>query len=112
MPVPVLLGIPWLAGVIASAFLGIFTWFMSYMTKRLAFVAAAIIVIVSLTTALFAGIHSLTAGLVYVLPAAITQSVGLFAPSNLSLCISVLVSAKMLRYAYEWNIKIIQLKLV
>lgn len=111
MPLPVLLGIPWLAGVIGSGFMGLFAWFMTYMTKRLAFVAAAIVVLVALTTGLFVALESLTAGLVYILPNALSQGVGLFAPSNISVCVSIVISAHMLRYAYDWNVRILQMKL-
>jgi len=112
MPLPVLLGLPWLAGVIGSGFMGVFAWFMTYLTKRIAFVAAAIVVLIALTSGLFLALEALTSGLVYVLPSSLTGSVGLFAPSNLSVCVSIVVSAHMLRYAYDWNVRILHMKLV
>lgn len=111
MAIQVLAGIPWLAGVIGGAFSSIFGWFLQFFTKRLAIVGAAVTIIGTLTIALFAAIHALLAGVLVALPAEASAGISLFLPSNLSLCISAVVSARLLRYSYDWQIKIIQYKL-
>lgn len=112
MPIPAVLGVSWLAGVIGTAFAGLFAWLLTFMTKRLAIVVLAVGVLLTLTASLFVALESLLSGLVYILPASLTQSVGLFAPSNLSLCVSIVVSAHMLRYVYDWNVRVVQMKLI
>lgn len=111
MPIPILAGLPWLASAIISAFTAIFTWFTSYLTRRVALVAAAVVIIIALTTGLFAALEGLLAGLSYAMPSAITEGLALVTPSNLSLCLSIIITAHMLRYAYDWNVRIVQLKL-
>ena len=112
MPLPVLAGLPWLAGVIASAFAGLFAWFMTFVTKRFAIVAAGVVIIVSLTSSLYAALAALVSTLALTLPPTLVGNVGLFVPSNLGACVSIYVSARLLRWAYDWNVKIIQMKML
>lgn len=111
MPFALLAGVPWLAGVITAAFIGIFTWFLQFLTKRLAFTAAAIVLIAGLTAGLFAGLEALLSTISLVVPPEITQLSGVVLPSNLSQCMSVVITGYLLKYAYSWNVKIIQMKL-
>jgi len=111
MAIQFLVGIPWLASVIAAGFVAIFSWFLQFMTKRLALVGAAIVVVVALTTGLFAALEALVATIALAMPSEMAVATGLFLPANLTTCISVIVTAHLLRFAYEWNVKIIQWKL-
>ena len=111
MPLPVLAGIPWLASIIASAFAGLFAWFMTFVTKRFAIVAAGIAIIVGLTSGLYAALGALVSTLAVTLPSTLVGNVGLFVPSNLSACVSIYVSARLLRWAYDWNVKIVMAKM-
>ena len=112
MAIPVIAGIGWLGTLLASAFGTLFTWFVTFMTKRLAIVTAAILVIVALTSALWATIEGSLAALSLALPNEFSAALGMILPSNASTCISIIISAHMLRYAYEWNIRIVQYKLL
>ena len=105
-----LAGIPWLAGIlggIASALIGFFSKFV---TARLAVVAAGVVIIVSLTAGLFAALEGLLAGLTYVMPSEIAEGVALVTPGNLTTCLSIIITAHMLRYAYDWNVRVLQYK--
>lgn len=106
-----LAGIPWLAGLIGGLFTSAFTFFAQYMTKRFAIIAASVVAIVTLTTTLFNGLYGLVGTLNLVLPPEIVGIAGHVMPTNGLACVTVLLSAKMARYAYDWNIKIIQYKL-
>lgn len=112
MPIPVVLGLPWLAGLVAGLFSSLFTFFASFVTKRLAITAAAVVLITTLTAGLFAALEALVATLTLVMPTEVSQVGGLVTPSNLTTCISIMVSARLLRYAYDWNVKVIQYKLL
>lgn len=112
MAIPVIAGLPWLAGLIGGLFSSLFSFFTTYFTKRLAIVAAAVLVVVGLTAGLFAALDALLAGLVFTLPAEFTGMVGHFLPSNAVACVSIVTSAKLLRFAYDWNVRVIQWKLL
>lgn len=110
MPVPVLLGLPWLAGVLSSAFGVIVSFFAAYITKRLAIVAAGIVLITAATGVFWAAMQALIAGLMLTFPVEYTMGAALFAPSNLDESVSILVTAKLLRYAYDWKVRLMKYK--
>lgn len=111
MPLPVLAGIPWLAGTIGGLFTAVFAWFANFLTKRFAVVAAVVAVIVGITTAFLVAINALAAGISVVVPTEVAIAAGLVIPSNASACMSAYFSALVLRWAYNWNVKVIQYKL-
>lgn len=105
----VLLGIPWLATAIGAFFSSLLAFFATYFTKRIAVLSAVIAVIASLTLGFIAAIEGLAASITYVQP----DLSGAFAilPSNFSSCVSVIVTAKILKWAYGWNVHLAQMKL-
>jgi len=88
----------WLAGLIGNlaALLGL------SLAKKTIFLAAAITASISMTLGLALTIKAMYAGIIIDLPA---WAVGgaMFLPGNLALCISVLISAKIARFIYDWN---------
>ena len=111
MAIPVIAGIPWLAGVIGGLFSAVFSYLSAFLTKRFAIVAAAITVIVGITTAFFAAINALVTGLAIVAPAELSIAAGLVVPSNATACATAYITALIVRWAYQWNVKIVQFKL-
>ena len=104
-----LLGIPWLATAIGSLFTSTLGFFAAFVTRRIAILTAVITVIISLTLAFIAAIEGLISGISYAAP----DLSGAFAilPVNFSSCLSVIVTAKILKWAYGWNIALAQMKL-
>ena len=111
MPLPVLAGIPWLAGVIGALFASIFNWLLKFFTKRFAVVGAAVAVIATITSALFVAFEALFSAIVIVSPDWVASGAMLVVPSNANLCISTIVSAYLLKWVYSWQVRIIQYKL-
>lgn len=111
MALPLLAGIPWLAGLIGGLFTTLFAFFAQYLTKKLAVVAVAITLIVGLTTAFIAALTALTSAIQFAAPPWYTLAVQLVVPDNAFFCVSTIFTAHLLRYAYDWNVKIIQYKL-
>lgn len=111
MAIPVIAGIPWLAGIIGGLFSAVFGYFTSFLTKRFAVVAAAVAVIVGITTAFFAAIQGLVSGLSIVAPEELSLAAGLVVPTNATACATAYMTALVVRWAYQWNVKIVQYKL-
>jgi len=112
MPVPVLAGLPWLAGILGGLFASLVAWFAQFLTKRLAILVAVVLAIGALTATFFSAMQALVSGLSAALPAAVTTGMGLLLPSNTILCLTAVVSAYTVRYVYAWNVRIIQYKLL
>lgn len=106
-----LAGIPWLAGLIGSLWASVFTFVATFVTKRIAFVIAAIVILSAITATLFAALTALIAGLAVATPDFITQAASMALPSNTDDCIVAYMTARLARYGYDWNVRILQYKL-
>lgn len=111
MPIPAFAGIPWLASFVGGLFTVSVTWLAQFLTRRVAFVVAAIAVIVSITTAFYAAIDALLSSFTVVLPPFVTDAAALVLPDNVPFLMSAIISAHLLRWVYEWNVKVVQMKL-
>lgn len=111
MAVPAIVGLPWLAGIIGGVFGALVQWFAKWFSKRLAVIAAAVALVTGLTVTFFTAITALANGLSGALPDSFNGLVGLCMPSNTRECVSVIMTAHALRWAYDWNTRVIQWKL-
>lgn len=101
----------WLASFLGSLFTSLVAFFMQYVTKRIAIILAVIAAISSLTIGFFAVIVSLLGMIVMSTPPEIGFAISWFVPSNAYSCISLILTAHTVRWVYEWNVKVIQLRL-
>lgn len=104
-------GIGLVVTAIFETFKGFVKFFVDRSAKRILIIAA---LLVSLT-AFVVGFMRLISGLVNTistqLPPEIAQFGGYVLPSNTLLCLSAIITAHLARWAYEWNIKVLQWKL-
>lgn len=112
MALPVLAGIPWLAGVLGAAFTSVLQFFIKTFTKRFAVAAAVAVSLAALTLTFLAAITAAINGIHYVAPPAISQGMSLLLPSNLNQCLTAIVTAYTVRYVYSWQARIIQYRLL
>lgn len=106
--VPVLVWFVNLLGSLLSVFIG---FFLQVFTKRLALIAIVIAGIASLVVAFFAAMMGLVNVLSPSMPSFVIQGVSLFIPANAPLILSTVMTARVIRFAYEWNVKFLQMKL-
>ena len=111
MPLPVILGIPLLAGIIGGLFTSFFTYLAKFFTKKIAVAIAVIAVIISLTTAFIALISGMMAAISVVTPPYVSLAMSLVVPNNATACVSAIITARLAHWAYAWNVRIIQYKL-
>jgi hypothetical protein len=111
MPIPVLAGIPLLLSVIGGLFASAFAYVALFVSKKLILVTAGILVIAGTTAAFFSALDSLTSSISFSAPPWYNLAVQLVVPENATFCISAMLSAHLLRFAYDWNIKLIRMKL-
>lgn len=87
----------------------LFTFFAQWFTKRTAISLGIIVGIVSLSTISFAAISALISSISVVTPGFIQDGLNMIIPSNFSLCVSVLISAKLIRWAWAWKVHFIEM---
>ncbi len=101
----------WLASFLGSVFSALVTFFMSYLSKRIAIVLAVISAIAALTTAFFIAIYALVSTMVAVAPAFVVQAWSLLVPDNLPALVAACLTARVMRWVYDWNVRVIQFRL-
>ena len=106
---PVLLGLPWLAAVLGSLFLGLVTWLAQYVSKKIAITIVRIAALVSLTTAFVLLVQGAIDVLAFSFP--IAANFGFILPGNLSTLVGSYAAIRLAYWVYRWNIKIVQLRL-
>lgn len=110
MALPALAGVGWLAGLVANAFAALLVFFGKFFTARLAAVAAMIVAALALTAAFYVAIAGVIGLISPIAPPFFSDALGMFLPSNAKACISAIFSAFVLRWLYDWQVKILSWK--
>ena len=111
MPLPAILGIPFLAGVMGSLFAGLISFFAKYLTKRIALTAAFITASLGLFAVFFAACWAVLQGIIVAAPPEISLALAFFVPSNAPACLGALLTVNAARWVYDWNTRVIQFRL-
>lgn len=101
----------WLGTLLGTLLTSVVTFFFSYMTKRLLIIAAVVVAIAAVTVAFFAAVYTLMATVIAASPPFFSMACSLVLPENFPFILSVWLSARLLRWVYEWNVKVIQYRL-
>ncbi len=103
--------IVWLGSLLVTLFTSLFTLFMQYASKRLLIIAAVVGAASVFTLGFFALMVALMHQISLSAPPFLSDALGLVVPANLPLIVSIVATARIARWAYEWNIKVLQWKL-
>lgn len=102
---------PYVAGLIGALFAGIMGFLVEYIAKRYAIVLAVVAVVTTFVIGFFAAIVGLIELIEHTAPPWVEMASSWVIPDNFPLIASTMATARVLRWAYEWNIKIIQYRL-
>lgn len=111
MPLPVLAGIPWLAGVLGGLVAGLITFFVQFMTKKLALTAAFVTASLALFAVFFSACWALMQGITIASPPEFSLALSFLVPSNAPACLGAYLTANVARWVYDWNTRVIQFRL-
>lgn len=106
MVVPVLVGIPWLAGVLGGAFAAIVAWLAKFLTEKIAVKVAIAIFFTASITLLSVGLNTLSNSVTEVFPAEYLGYMGLVLPTGAEISVTTILAAKLLRWVFDWKVKI------
>ena len=110
MPVPVLMGLPWLGAAIGALLVTVFGYFAQLFTKRLIIIVAVVAGVATFTAALYVALDSLVGSVSVSAPAELSQAASMFLPGNLTACVTALLSAKIIRWVYDWNVRVLTMQ--
>lgn len=111
MPLPAILGIPFLASALGALFAGLISFFTKYLTKRLAITAAFISASIGLFAVFFGVCWSILQALIVSTPVEVSLALSFFVPSNAPACLGAVLSVNAARWVYDWNTRVIQFRL-
>lgn len=108
MPLPVIAGIPFIAGLIGGIAGELIKFFAKFFTRKIAVAAGAVGACLLLLTAFASLLYASIGAITYTLPDEYARAMTLFMPDNLVPCISVVMTGRIAKYSYEWSTRIIQ----
>lgn len=111
MALPVLAGIPWLAGILGALFSGLVAFFVQFLTKKLALTAAFVTGSIALFSVFFGVCWAILQGIVVASPPELSDAMRFLIPSNAPACMGAYLSARVARWVYDWNTRVIQFRL-
>lgn len=85
--------------------------FLDHHAKRILIIAAVLAALSALVVAFYLSIVSVIQSIAAVAPPQLSLAASWVIPDNFSALVSVYLSARVLRFAYEWNVKVLQWKL-
>ena len=100
----------WIGGALGTVFTGIFSGLLTYFGKKYAIILAAITFAIVITTAMMTAIYSLMASIALVIPPSLPIAASWVVPDNAQLVISIYLAARVIRWGYDMNILLIQMK--
>ena len=109
MPLPMIAGMPFLAGILGSLTTGILSFLSRFMSRKLALSATFVVLLIGLFSALYLSVTGLLSLLVVSAPAH-SSGIFLILPENFKTLLSTYFSIRVLFWAYDWNTRILQFK--
>lgn len=94
---------------LASLFGGLVSFFSAFIAKRVAIGLAIVSAFVALTVGMLAAIKALLSGLTFAIPGYSTF-VPCFVPSGVSYNFAIIASAYLIRWAYDYHVKALELQ--
>lgn len=94
----------WLANAILAIVASAVSFFGLQLSKKTVFAATAIATLLAFTTAFVVVVRGLLGAIVWIMPTWAAQGFSMFMPTNLSVCIGALMTAKTARWIYDYHI--------
>lgn len=107
----IFLAITFLATFLAQLFTRSVSVVFEVLTKRLLVIGAVLASLAVFVAAFYALIQTTINGISAVTPPFFSQAASLVVPDNFTTLASVYVTARIARFAYEWNVKVLQWRL-
>jgi len=107
---PILLrGLAWLATALTGLLPAAVDFFARWVTKKTLMMAAYYSAYAALTAGVFASVASGISVIAPDLPTGYHQAAGMFLPGNAYLCISAIVTATVVRWVYDYQVKLLDI---
>ncbi|SMY33883.1 hypothetical protein PMAL9190_01342 [Photobacterium malacitanum] len=94
---------PALVAVLFSIATSIFTFFLKFFTRRVAMNLVIVSMITGSAVLAYTAIESLLFTIKFFVPPEVSVGLAIIAPTNFTACASVIFSARLIRWVWEWK---------
>ncbi|ERM57657.1 MULTISPECIES: DUF5455 family protein [Vibrio] len=98
------LSLPALAAFLGGLATKVFEFFFLKFTKQMAINLTIVTMIIGMATATSYAIYAMLTGLHFLVPPFLSQAWGFFVPDVAVPCASTILSARVMRWAWEWQV--------
>ncbi len=98
-----LMRLPALATFFAGLFGQLIGWLAQYVTRRMAVTTTAITALVALAATMTFTLNTIANAISVSVPPELSQGISMFMPDNAIPCLSAVASARLIRWAWEWQ---------
>jgi len=107
----ILAAITFLATFIAQLLTRSVSVVFEILTKKLLVIGAVLATLAVFVVGFYALIHTTIASIAHVSPPMLSQAASLCVPDNVVVLASIQITARIARFGYEWNVKVLQWRL-
>lgn len=104
-------GIPWVATVLGGLFASLLTFFVKFVSKKFALTAAFATGSLMLFGVFFAVVWGCLQAVRIAAPSEVSMAFSLIVPNNFVTCVGAMLTAKIGRWVYDWNTRVLQFRL-
>lgn len=84
---------------------------LEYSAKRLLVISSVVALMAVFVAGFYFAIKETMQAIAFITPPFFAQACSLVVPDNLTALVSLQITARLLRFAYEWNVKVLQWRL-
>ena len=110
MPAPAILGMAALGASLGGVVVAVVDFLARFIAKKLAVTAVAVAAVMIVVSAFVTTMYGFAAGVNASVPGEILQYGGLLLPSNVDEAFTILIGARLAKWVYAWNVRIIEWK--
>jgi len=107
----IILGVTFLATFLSQIFTTLFTSWLQVVSKKFIIIAAVLAGMATIVAAFYVAIRATIDSIAMVSPPFLNQAASLVVPDNFVTLVTIQISVRLIRFAYEWNVKVLQWRL-
>lgn len=107
----IIIGVAFIATFLSQLVTTLFTSWLQVATKRFFIIAAVLAAMATFVAAFYAAISLTINSISLASPPFLSQAASLVVPDNFVTLVTIQITARLIRFAYEWNVKVLQWRL-
>jgi hypothetical protein len=107
----IIIGVTFIATFLSQMVTTLFTSWLQVATKRFFIIAAVLAAMATFVGGFYLAMRTIIESIALVSPPFLNQAASLVVPDNFVTLVAIQITARIIRFAYEWNVKVLQWRL-